>query len=291
MNPRRFPTIARRGKTARVPLAAMLGLVVAAAIGAGALVQTIREDGSERDQVSGSAPAGSSFRLSSSHSAEERVSVPDVVGLGEAEAVKALGASALVANVRYADEAPRTGKVLRSDPEAGNEVAANSVVVLAIAHRPRLPMPEPHQDQPPEAFSRLIADHPKVFFGTYRDEVGVPVVVFGPGADPAAWQDRLTEAAESIDYPAEGVGYRTDTCARTRASLRAMQDEIATHQDWTANKHLSFTVGVDTRTCTVRVGSDLLTPADIRALVDRYGTAISFDTSKRSHPVLLPLFD
>ena len=41
--------------------------------------------------------------------------------------------------------------------------------------------------------------------------------------------------------------------------------------------------------CTVRIESDLLERAEIEALVERYGTAISFDTSEGSHPVLLPL--
>lgn len=60
---------------------------------------------------------------SSSPSPERSVGVPDVVGLSEGEAVKALGAAGLVANVRYADDAPRTGKVLRSNPAPGSELA------------------------------------------------------------------------------------------------------------------------------------------------------------------------
>jgi hypothetical protein len=56
---------------------------------------------------------------SSSPSSERAASVPDVVGLSEGEAVKALGAAGLVANIRYVDDGPRTGKVLGSDPKAG----------------------------------------------------------------------------------------------------------------------------------------------------------------------------
>lgn len=232
--------------------------------------------GSGQDPVSGSSTDGS-------------VPVPDVVGLTEGGAVKALDASGLVANVRYDDDAPRTGEVLRSDPGAGSERLPSSVVVLSIAYGPRLPMPTLEQEQVgvPEAFSRLIEGNPDAFVGVYRDEAGVLVVVFGPGADPAAWEDRLRAAAEGINYPTEESGYRTDTCSRSRASLRAIQNEITTHQEWTNNKHLAFGVWVQPETCTARVESDLLTQADIQALVDRYGTAISFDTSEGSHPVLL----
>ena len=44
-----------------------------------------------------------------------------------------------------------------------------------------------------ETVGSLIEDHPEVFFGTYRDEAGVVVVVFNPGVDPVTWEDRLTE--------------------------------------------------------------------------------------------------
>jgi hypothetical protein len=214
--------------------------------------------------------------------AASTVAVPDVVGLSEGEAVKALGVSGLIADVRYVDDAPRTGRVLRSDPGAGSELAAESVVLLSIAYEPRLPLPTPEQEQQPKAFSRLIQDNPEVFFGTYRDEAGVVVVVFAPGADPAAWEERLTAAATGINYPAEDSGYRTDTCSRDRKSLRAMQDEIAGDQSWARNKPPPFGVWVQTETCTVRVESDLLEEAEVEALIDRYGTAISFDTSSHS---------
>jgi PASTA domain len=239
----------------------------------------------DRREAMQSAPGSTTEnRAKSVHSV---VAVPDVVGLTEGEAVKALGAAGLIANVRYIDDAPRTGEVLHSEPEAGSELPADSVVVVSIAYRPRLPMPTPEQEQLPEAFSNLIEKSPEAFFGLYRNEAGVVVVVFAPGADPAAWEDRLASAAEGINYPAPGSGYRTDTCSRDRASLRAIQDEIADDQSWARDKPPPFGVWVQPETCTVRVESDLLEDAEIEALVDRYGTAISFDTSKGSHPVLL----
>lgn len=192
-------------------------------------------------------------------------------------------------NVRYVDDVPRKGAVYRSLPAAGSDVPDHSVVLLHISLPPRLPPPGQEHEGEIGALSRLVTRHPDVFVGLYRDEAAVPHVVFGPGADPEEWADRLQEAAERISYPVEGVGYRTDTCSRTRASLRAIQGEITTSQDWSENKHLAFAIWVQPETCTVRVESDLLIPAEIEALVERYGTAISFDTSEGSHPELLSL--
>jgi hypothetical protein len=252
---------------------------------ADAWVWSPRGSSSDSSSAQSSAP-------SASESSERSVAVLELVGMSEGEAVKALGASGLVANVRYAEDAPRTGKVLRSDPQARSEVPPSSVVVLSIAYEPRLPMPTPEQEQLPEAFSSILEDNPEVFFGSYRDEEGVSVVVFNPGVDPADWEDRLTAAATGINYPEEDSGYRTGTCSRDRTSLRTLQDEIVrTRKDWAHDPGLAFAVWVQPETCTVRVESDLLTPGDIQALVDRHGTAISFDTSEGAAPVLLPLID
>ena len=217
------------------------------------------------------------------------VRIPDVVGLTEAEAVQALDTAGLVANVRYESDLRRTETVDRAVPAPGTEVEEHSVVRLFIALPPRLPPPAPAQETEIAPLSRLVDDHPNVFVGSYRDGAAVPHVVFGPGADPARWADRLREAASGITYPHEGVGYRTDRCSRTHASLRAIEDEIPTKQDWKQNRNLAFGVWLQPETCTVRVESDLLERAEIEALVERYGTAVSFDTSEGSHPVLLPL--
>jgi hypothetical protein len=99
----------------------------------------------------------------------------------------------------------------------------------------------------------------------------------------------LQEAASGITYTHEGVGYRADRCSRTHASLRSIENEITTNQDWKQNRNLAYGVWLQPESCTVRIESDLLERAEIEALVERYGTAISFDTSEGSHPVLLPL--
>jgi len=209
---------------------------------------------------------------------EQTVSVPAVAGLREADAVRALAESGLIANVRVNEDAPRTGAVRRSTPAAGKAAPESSVVVLDVAPMPRLPIPGPEREQDLDRLGSLVERHPKTFVGLYLYGRGTAVVVFGPRGDPASWSDRLAAAAA-------GHPYRTERCSRGRRGLRAIQDDVAT-RDWTANKSLGFGVWVDPSTCTVRVESDLLTEADIRALAHRYGTAISIDTTPGSHPEL-----
>ena len=212
------------------------------------------------------------------------VVVPNVLGLTEGEASKRLAAAGLVTNVRYVDEAPREGTVLRSDPAGGTELADHSVVVLYLSHPPRLPLPRPEQESEASRLGRLVTRNPDVFVGLYRGAEGALHVVFGPGADPAQWIERLNDAAEPITYPEPGIGYRIDTCPRSHGRLRPLQDEIAEDQSWHDNENLAFGVWVDPQTCTVRVESGLLRRPEIQALVARYGTAVSFNTTEGSQP-------
>ena len=217
--------------------------------------------------------------------------VPDLLGLTEAEAARALDGAGLVMNVHYDDEAPRDGAVFDVSPAAGTEVAEGSAVVLYLSLPPRLPLPRPEHERQIVRFSRMITGNPDLFVGLYRDEAGVPHAVFGPGAKPEAWHDRLDEAIEAVTYPHPGIGYEIDICPRAHAPLRRMQDDIASDQSWSQRRGLAFGVFVDAATCTVRIESDLLRAAEIEALVDRYGTAISFNTTEGAHPRLLPLTD
>lgn len=208
--------------------------------------------------------------------------VPDVVGLRAGEAVKALAAAGFVTNIRFQTDRPRTGEVLRSAPTAGAESAEGAVVVLEVSLPPRLPVSDADHEHDLHPFSSVVERNPDAFVGVYLDEAGIAHAVFGPGVDTAAWDQRLRAAAG-------GVTYKTDECFRNRHDLRMIQDEITANQDWTDNDHLAFGVGIDPASCTVRVESDLLDPAEVASLVARYGTSLSFDTTKGSHPVLLPL--
>jgi PASTA domain len=241
--------------------AAALAAFVVAAAGCG----ESSGDGDTARDVAGSRP--------------NAVTVPNVVDLTEGAAVKALGSAGLVANVRFAEDARPTGKVLASDPGAGTELRPKGVVAITVAPMPRRPTPGPDDEQKLQPFNSMVEANPDAFVGLYLDEQAVPHAVFGPEADPAAWQERLTAAAE-------GLPFRTDTCTRSHAELRALQDEIAA-KSWTTNKDLPLGVLVHPATCTVRVESDLLRPADIRALADRYGPVVSIDTTEGLRPVPL----
>ena len=211
--------------------------------------------------------------------------VPDLVGLTEGGAARALDAGGLVLNVRYVDDAPRTASVLSSDPAAGTAVAAGSVVVVEVSYPPRLPLPRPEQESEIRPLSGLVARHPETFVGLYRGVDGAPRVVFGPGVDSDAWLGRLDEAAAGLTYPREDVGYGVESCPRAHSRLRAIQDEIAEDQSWHHRKGLAFGLWVQPETCTLRVESDLLRADEIEALIERYGTEISFNTTPGAHPV------
>jgi PASTA domain-containing protein len=260
----------------RLRLLAVISCVAFAAGGCGAA----SHDAAESDTT-----ATSQVRAAQSSHA-----VPDVLGLTEGQAIKALSAAGFVANVRYDDDAPRTAEVVRSDPEAETDLPANSVVVLSIALEPRLPPPGQEHEGETSALGKLAQDNPDAFFGFYRDGRDVLHVVLGPGVDPKRWEDRVAAAAQNLRYPAtaDGRPYRVETCSRAYSSLRALQDEIVAVVS-TRHDRLGFGVWVHPASCTVRVESDQLETADIRALVDRYGTAISFDTTEGQNPMLLPL--
>jgi hypothetical protein len=165
---------------------------------------------------------------------------------------------------------------------ASAEEVPDVVGLPAAGHHvptPRLPVPSPEHELDLHPLSTLVERNPAAFVGLYRDERGTAVVVFGPGADRGSWRGRLAAAAA-------GLPYRTETCSRGRRSLRAMQDEIA-EWDWSAGRRPPFGVWVDPSSCTVRVESDLLTRRDIATLVNRFGRAISIDTTPGSHPELL----
>jgi hypothetical protein len=201
--------------------------------------------------------------------------VPDVTGLDERAAVRTLAEAGLVAEVRYLADAPGSGLVRRALPDPNGR----PVVRLELT-RPLRPAGIPSDENRVRALSMLVEEHPEAFVGLYLDRQAVVRVVVGAGADETAWMERLGAAAGV-------VAWRTERCARTRTELRAVQDEIAADRSWTSNHRLAFATWVQPETCTVRIESDLLGAAEIDALVGRYGTALSFDTTPGSHPVRL----
>jgi hypothetical protein len=212
------------------------------------------------------------------------VLVPNLTGLSEGDAVRMLAEVGLLAEIRYQREAPRTGQVLGTDSPPGSEVEAGSSVRVSVAYEPPLPVPDAGEEQmwieQLAPVARIVEGNPKAFVGLYRDHLdaeGIVVVVFGPGTDQDAWRERLDTAAGELPY-------RTETCTRSRAELRRIQDEL-TRRSWSPNAaSISFAVFVDPATCTVRLDSDQLTPADIQALSDRFGTAVSLNTTEGASP-------
>jgi hypothetical protein len=213
------------------------------------------------------------------------VVVPNLMGVSEGEAVKMLAEVGLLAEIQYQREAPRTGQVMDSDPPSGSEVAAGSSVRLRVAYERPLPVPDASEEQflneQSDPLGRLVERNRQAFVGLYRDHSagtwGTLVVVFNPGTEEDAWRERLDAAAGDLPY-------RTETCTRSRQELRRIQDEL-TRLSWSLNaRSISFGVFVDPATCTVRVESDQLTPEDIQALSDRFGTAVSLNTTEGASP-------
>jgi len=251
----------------------LFGKLVGAGIGGTAIVKAVAPNPSTRHPSSNGSPSTTS-------STPVPVSVPDVSGLPESEAVKTLAAAGLVAEIRYDPGASKSGTVLSSDPPGGSAMSPTVAVRLVIAPHPLLPTPGPGHEQDVHPLSSLVEANHQAFVGLYRDDTGVPVVVFNRGADPSAWREQLDAVAGSQRY-------LTDVCPRTHGELHEVQDEIALRV-WSPNADsISFGAFIDPATCSVRVESDQLSAADIQALVDRFGTAITVDTTPGSHPELL----
>jgi hypothetical protein len=222
-----------------------------------------------------SVPGASSSSTLSTTAAS--ATVPQVVGLSESSAVKTLAQAGLVAEIHYDRQARQAALVLDSDPAAGAVSSISSSVTLRIAVGPAGPIPGPGEEELNRPLSSLVEDNPGAFVGLYLDASSVPVVVFNPRIDVDAWRARL-------DAAAEGRPYSTDSCLRSGEELGQVQDELGLRQWSPRAGSISFGVWVDPATCTVRVETDQLTESDIQALIQRFGTAVSLNTSKGSSP-------
>lgn len=246
----------RRATTSSLLAVAVVGGVVAAVVGLVSIMPGITDRRVVRGQV------------------------PNVVGLQERDAVKALAQAGLIAEIRIDRRAPMTGEVLRTDPSAGVELGPGSTVLLEASHMP-MPPPAPPGVDPEErytTFGQFVENHHDAIVGYYIDEKGRLIVVFSPGVDIEAWLRRLE--------PHLGKGnqiYRTETCPRSWGELLRIQNEINPDL-FTDPKGIAYSSWPEPATCTVRLTSDLFTREDIRRLIDRFGTAISFETTPGSHP-------
>ena len=251
MDPQRQPPVKR------ALISSLLGLVViSGVIGGAAWLRSVRA--ADRHVIRGQ--------------------VPNMVGLRQRDAVKALAAAGLIAEVRIDSEAPNTGKVLSSVPEAHEPLAPGSSVLLFVAWEPPRPPPPPGVN-PEERYTELggfVEGHPEIFVGYYIDEHGDLVIVFDPGVDIEAWRQRLE--------PHLGKGnehYRTESCSHSLGELQRIAYEIEPND---FPHKIAYSGDVEPETCTVRITSDQLTHEDIRALSERFGTVVSFETTDGSHP-------
>jgi hypothetical protein len=119
-----------------------LGLILGAALLAAVVVAGILwKDARGAEGTSSPPPPGESSTIP-----DGRVTVPDVLGLTEGPAVRALGDAGLVAELRYDETAPPGGGVVAVDPEPGARVGEESIVLVHVSFpesgttRPR---PEP----------------------------------------------------------------------------------------------------------------------------------------------------
>ncbi|HEX2051918.1 MAG TPA: PASTA domain-containing protein [Actinomycetota bacterium] len=198
-----------------------------------------------------------------------RVVVPDVAGLPEAEAVKALAGAGLVAAIERSGRAP-TGVAAETEPPPGARVPAGTVVDVIVG-RPAVDRPAPEGDARFDALARIVDEHPDAFVGLYVER-GSPVVVLGPDAEEEPWLPRLRAAAGR-------AALRVERCARSRRALEAVQAQVGT-RSW-ATGPVAFASYVDASTCSVRVVGDL-SDADARSLTERFGSRVTIDRSGRA---------
>lgn len=146
-------------------------------------------------------------------------------------------------------------------------------------------MPTPEQEQLPKPFSNLIEDNPGGVLSASTGTKGNR----GRRLQPRSRPGRLGGSPDGglgghqLPHRARRLPdgqLLTGPEARGSAPRRDREDQ-----------HPAFGVWVQPETCTVRVESDLLSQSEVRALVDRYGKAISFDTTEGSAGEQLTLID
>jgi len=197
--------------------------------------------------------------------------VPDVVGMIEGDALKALYVAGLEASVSYkiTDGAP-VGTVLETIPASGIPSADGSVSVLVARLEPESIGPS-HSNL--AALARITESRPDVFVGVYRDSLGDLHAVFNPGIDKTAWSAQL-EAAVPI-----GVSLHLDQCSVTRGALLELLNFLG-RRDWGAHApQVRFAAEIEPATCGVVMTTRDLTSEDKDELTQRFGSMIAFDES------------
>lgn len=212
------------------------------------------------------------------------VAVPDVVGLSEVAAAKALASAGLNPAVVYVAPAGSAtdGTIRATDPPPGAAVTAGAVVEMEVA---AVPDTEIDADRPGlRAISDLVAGNHDAFVGMYLEADDSAVLVLGRGARPADWRAHV-DAALQLDGAPVGVTFAT--CDVTRAELDAVAAAIA-DRTWTTRDELPLVFRIDARACRVVIAAAELTEAEIGALSGRHGDLVAFDRSAAASPWVQP---
>jgi len=203
--------------------------------------------------------------------AEEGVRVPDVKGQKAQYALKLIADSRLAAVVRYAPEVlVDAGTVVLSEPKAGTGLGSGDVVVLVVAGNPAdVGGFDGHPGA--KALADLVAGRTDAFVGAGW-EAGDPtksfVVSFGPAADQAAWEARITAAAGR-------QAYRVQRCDHSLAQLGGVQAELRD-----AGLGLTdYATRIDPVRCAV-VLQGVFSPAQVQRVHQRWGTAVAVEAAR-----------
>ena len=194
----------------------------------------------------------------------ELVEVPALSGLLIDDAVSIAQDVGLTVQVVTVDEPPATPEhVIRTDPQAGTEIAADSTLILTVQARAAEPVDT--EEVALLALEDLVNSRPELFVGYYIDDTGNVVVATSP---------RETEAQIVLENVL-GRTYSTARCSMSGAELAELTTEIQ-------NEMRSMEIagasafGTDAKTCTVSVKA-ALTPAQESQLNQLFGDAITVD--------------
>lgn len=202
-------------------------------------------------------------------SAATLLTVPNVVGMQEGDALKELYTAGLSPVVEEKVDAHPLGMVIETDPAPGTEVVDNSVVTVVVSG---VPSSGPAESDLAE-LARIAESRPDVFVGAYRDHDGNLHAVFNPGTSPEDWRSRLEAAVPS------GVELYLNECQVSRQDLMQVLDTLK-KQDWSPHaSQVAFAAEIDPATCSVVMTTQDLTNEDRAALETLFGSKLRIDES------------
>lgn len=195
--------------------------------------------------------------------------MPNVVDLGEGDALKLLARAGLEATVVYERRRDvSAGLVTKSLPPSGTRLSGKRLVIFVASPPQQAPDVD---DGSLSALGRLIEREPAVFLGAYRKRSGSLHVAFNPGVDMAAWFDDIEDAVGGEDY-------EVTSCVKSGVQLEGIQRELG-NRGWDVDPSAAFSAWVDPSSCSVKLQSDQLSDEDVWRLAQMFGRLVTIDTS------------